>query len=176
MKKTIYEGKKIRLTVADVVLPNGRSVERELVEHPGAVVILPLFDDGRVLFEDHYRASIDGRILELPAGTLEPGEEPIECARRELAEETGLEAQEVVHLATFYTSPGVLTEKMHAYLARGLSRGDDDLQDDEVMEPVEIPMDEALEMAAAGRLADAKTIATLFLARAFLAREGKARA
>lgn len=161
--------------MGEVVLPNGRSVQRELIEHPGAAVVMPLFDDGRVLFEDHYRASVGGNLLELPAGTLEPGEEPLECARRELAEETGLSAREIIHLATFYTSPGILTERMYCYLARGLSAGEENLEDDEVIEPVEIPLDEALEMAASGGLEDAKTIATLFLANAFLAREREAR-
>lgn len=157
--------------MGEVVLPNGRSVQRELIEHPGAAVVMPLFDDGRVLFEDHYRASVGGNLLELPAGTLEPGEEPLECARRELAEETGLSAREFIHLATFYSSPGILTERMYCYLARGLSAGEANLEDGEVIEPVEIPLDEALEMAASGGLEDAKTIATLFLADAFLKRE-----
>lgn len=170
-KELIFEGKKVRLSLAEVRLPNGRLVEREIVEHNGAAVILPLFDDGVVLLENHYRFGVDGYILELPAGTLDPGEDPAVCARRELAEETGLDAARLDHLATFYTSPGILTEAMHAFLARDLTRGEPRLEDDEVLEPVEIPFDEALRMVVDGRICDAKTIAALFLADAFLKRE-----
>lgn len=170
-KRVIYKGTKVTLTVTDLRLPGGRAVQRELVEHPGAVVVVPLFDDGMVLLEDHYRFAVGGNLLELPAGTLEPGEDPSRCAYRELAEETGLAAAEMIHLATFYTSPGILTEKMHAYLARGLVRGERNLEDDEIIEAVEIPFDKLLDMAASGQIRDSKTIATLFLTDAFLRRE-----
>ena len=103
--------------------------------------------------------------------TLDPGEDPLDCAFRELAEETGLKAGRMEHLATFYTSPGIVTEAMHSYLARDLEEGSAALEEDEVLVPVKIPFEEALSMAASGRLKDAKTIATLFLADAYLRRE-----
>jgi ADP-ribose pyrophosphatase len=167
-KETVFEGRKVRLVLADVTMPNGRTARRELVEHPGAVVVLPLFDDGKILLEDHYRFAVGGNLIEACAGTLEPGEDPAECARRELAEETGLVAGELTHLGDFYSSPGVLTELMHAYLARRLTRGPRKLEEDEVLEPLELPFDEAIDWAASGKIRDAKTIAVLFLAQRYL--------
>ncbi len=165
-RKTIFEGRKFRLTSGEVTLPDGSIANREIVEHPGAVVVLPLLTGGRALFEEHYRASVGEWLLELPAGTLEEGEDPADCARRELAEETGFEAGELVHLGSFYTSPGVMTERMHAYLATDLTAGAAKPEADEVMKIVEIPFEEALGMARIGKIEDAKTIVTLFLAEA----------
>lgn len=167
-KDLIFEGRKIRLVLAEEKLPSGRVMRREVVEHPGAVVVLPLFDNGNVLLEDHYRFAIGGNLIEAVAGTLGPGEDPAECAHRELAEETGLVAGELIHLGDFYSSPGVMTELMHSYLARRLERRQRQLEEDEVLEPVEVPLDEAVQWARTGRIKDAKTIATLFLALGFL--------
>jgi len=174
-REIIFKGRKVRLVLVDVKMPGGRVAPRELVEHPGAVVVLPLFDDGRVLLEDHYRFAVGGNLIEAPAGTLEPGEDPAECARRELAEETGLVAGELVHLGDFYSSPGVLTELMHAYLARRLTRGPRQLEEDELLEPLEITLDEAIDWTASGKIRDAKTIAVLFLARDYLRKPRSAR-
>ncbi len=170
-KELIFEGRKIRLSLAEIKLANGRVTRREIVEHPGAVVVLPLFENGNVMLEDHYRFAIDANLIEAPAGTLKPGEDPLECARRELAEETGLVASEYIHLGSFYASPGVMTEVMHAYLAKQIFRGERNLEEDEVLEPVEIPLDEAIRWVLSGRIADAKTISTLFLAKSFLDKE-----
>jgi ADP-ribose pyrophosphatase len=167
-KEVIFEGRKIKLTLADVELPNGRTARREIVEHPGAVVILPLFDDGKVLLEDHYRHTVGGNLIEAVAGTLDAKESPLECAHRELAEETGLTARRMTELGAFYSSPGVLTEVMHAYLAEGLTAGERHLEEDEVLEPIEVELDEALEWAVSGKIRDAKTIAILFLAKEHL--------
>ena len=172
-KETIFSGRKVRLSVADVEMPDGSVVSREIVEHPGAVVILPLFDDGTVLLEDHYRFIVAGNLIEAPAGTLDPGEDPCDCAHRELAEETGLVAGELIPLGAFYSSPGVMTEIMYAYLARRLTRGRPALESDEFLKPVEVPLEEALRWAASGRIKGAKTIAALFLASLYLEnREG----
>lgn len=170
-KELIYRGRKVDFYVADVTMPSGKVVRREIVEHPGAVVVVPLLDDGSVVLEDHYRFVIGGDLLEVPAGTLDPGEEPLAAAARELAEETGLAAKEMISLGAFYSSPGVMNELMYAYLARGLSRGERKLEEDEALSTVEMPFEKALELAATGGIRDAKTIATLYLAREFLERE-----
>ena len=170
-KELIFEGRKIKLFLVEERLPNGRSAKREVVEHPGAVVVLPVFDDGRVLLEDHYRFAVGGNLIEAVAGTLEPGEDPGECAKRELLEETGYTASEWVHLGSFYSSPGVMTELMHAFLAQKLTRGERRLEDDEILEPLEVPLEEALNWARTGKIRDAKTISTLFLALGHLGRK-----
>jgi ADP-ribose pyrophosphatase len=170
-KELIHKGRKLDFYLVEVEMPSGKVVRRELVEQPGAVVILPLLDNGNVVLEDHYRFAIDGNLLEAPAGTLEPGEEPLKAAHRELAEETGLVAREMIELGRFYTRPGVSSEFMYAYLARGLSKGEQNLEDDEALVTLEMPFEDALARAAAGGIPDAKTIATLFLAREFLASE-----
>lgn len=174
-RKLVFEGRKISLFLAEGTLPNGRTVRREVIEHPGAAVILPLFGDGTVLLLDHYRFAIGGNLIEAVAGTLSPGEDPAECARRELAEETGLVAASMTPLGSFYSSPGVMTEVMHAYLATDLTRGQRRLEEDELLEPVELPFEEALAWASSGKIRDGKTIATLFLAKAYLDAEGRGR-
>lgn len=170
-RRLIFEGKKVRLAVEEVELPGGRRVEREIVEHPGACVVLPMRENGAVVLESHYRFTIGQWLLEAPAGTLERGEDPAAAAARELAEETGLAAREIVPLGRFYSSPGVMTELMYAYLARGLESRPDALEEDEVLTVVEMPFEEALAKAADGGIRDAKTIATLFLAKSYLDRE-----
>jgi ADP-ribose pyrophosphatase len=172
-KELIFKGRKVNLYVADVETGSGRVAKREIVEHPGAVVVLPLLENGSVVLEDHYRFAVEERLLEAPAGTLDPGEDPFEAAARELLEETGLTAKEMVKLGEFYSSPGVMTELMHAYLARELTRGEKHLEEDEDLETVEMPLEQALEYAANGRIKDAKTIATLFLAKDFIENESK---
>jgi ADP-ribose pyrophosphatase len=173
-KTLVFEGRKVSVFKADVKMPSGKTVSREIVAHRGAVAILPLLQDGKVVLEDHYRFVIATELLEVPAGTLDEGEDPAAAARRELEEETGLVAGELIPLGSFYTSPGVLSELMYAYLARHLVRGRRALEDDETIDIVEVPLDEAVQYALSGRIRDAKTIATLFLAQDFLKRESQA--
>jgi ADP-ribose pyrophosphatase len=119
---------------------------------------LPRLDDGRVVLIRNYRVAVDRRVIELPAGTLEPGEDPIAAAHRELAEETGYRARSMDLLASFLSSPGILDERMHLYLATGLEPGETDLQDDERIEPLVLPWEEAVAMARDRRIEDAKTL------------------
>jgi len=172
-KELIFKGRKVSFYVADVKTRSGKVAKREVVDHPGAVVILPLLDDSSVVLEEHYRFAIDKTLLEAVAGTLDPGEDPGEAAARELLEETGLKAEQWTKLGEFYSSPGVMTELMHVYLARHISRGERHLEEDEELETVEMPLDQALEYAANGRIRDAKTIAALFLAREFIEKKAE---
>jgi ADP-ribose pyrophosphatase len=132
--------------------------QREVIRHPGAVAILPLLDDGRVCLVRNRRLSVDEELIELPAGTLEPGEDPQATALRELAEETGYQAEVIRQIHTFFLSPGILDERMHLFLAQGLRPGKTHLQPDEEIQNLLVPWDEAVQMALDGRIHDAKSL------------------
>ena len=136
---------------------------REIVRHPGAVVVLPLLDDGRVCLIRNFRISVNQTLIELPAGTLEPGEEPRANAERELIEETGFRATRLEKLHAFYLSPGILDERMHLFLATGLTAGATALESGEEIENLIVPWNEAMQMAVDGRIQDAKSIVGLLL-------------
>lgn len=140
----------------------------QVVRHPGGVGVLPLHDDGTVTLIRQLRPSVDATLLEIPAGRLDPGEEPAACGLRELAEETGLAAARLDPLGVILTSPGVFDEAIHIYLATGLIQGEDDPEQYEEIEAVRMPLDEALAMAADGRIRDSKTVIALFRAKARL--------
>ncbi len=146
---------------------DGRPHVRQIIRHPGAVVVLPRLDDGRVVLIRNHRAAVGRRLLELPAGTLESGEDPVSAAHRELAEETGYRARFMHWLTSFFASPGILDEKMHLYLATGLEPGPTDLQPDERIEPVVLPWNEALALARDRQIEDAKTLIGLFFVEMF---------
>jgi ADP-ribose pyrophosphatase len=152
-------GKRFRLARVEAVA-GGRRVVRDVLLHPGAVAVLAV-ENGRVLLERQYRVPVGGWIYEIPAGTIEPGEEPAETARRELREETGYEAEKLTHLMTIYPSPGVSTERIHIYLAEGLRMVGASPEPDEVIETLWVPLEEAVEMVRRGEIADAKTVAAL---------------
>ncbi len=165
----VFSGRVVKLRVDDVRLePEGRMARREVVEHPGAVALVSLTADGRVVLVRQYRYAAGRELLEIPAGTIEPGEDPETCARRELEEETGRRARSLEHLASLYSSPGFCSEQIHIYLARledgpgGNPRPDDD----ERLTLELLPLEEALALATGGRLADAKSVAGLALAAA----------
>jgi ADP-ribose pyrophosphatase len=158
----------VTLNVETVTLPNGAVVELEIIRHPGAVAVVPLKDDGAVLLIRQYRHATGGFIFELPAGKLDPGEEPRQCAARELEEEIGQRASSVTPLLTFYTTPGFTDEVIHLFLATGLTPGTQDLDHDEVLEVVEMSLDEAIQRIAEGTIRDGKTI--VGLQAAYLAR------
>jgi ADP-ribose pyrophosphatase len=146
---------------------DGRGHARQVIRHPGAAVVLPVLDDGRVVLIRNYRIAVEETLVELPAGTLDPGEEPVETARRELAEETGYHARRMELLAAFYSSPGILDERMHLFLATGLSPGAPDLQGGEQIELLVVPWREAMEMVRSGAIRDAKTLGGLLYYDAF---------
>ncbi len=136
----------------------------QVVRHPGGVAVLPLHPDGTVTLIRQLRPAVDAVMLELPAGRLDRGEDPAACGLRELAEETGLAAERLHSLGFIYPSPGVFDEKIHLYLATGLTQGDADPEAYEEIECVRLPLAEAVQMARDGRIGDGKTIAALFRA------------
>lgn len=144
--------------------------EREIVLHRGSAVIVPLFDDKKVALVRQYRHAAGKEMLELPAGTLEHNEEPLFGAIRELEEEIGVRAAEVVKLSEFYVSPGFLNEKMHLFLATGLSEVGQKLESDEILEIERIPLDALLSMVMSGEIEDAKTIIGILLTQQSLSR------
>lgn len=169
-KQVIYRGKKIDLEVHH--LENDETAERvkrEVVVHPGAVVVLPLLDAQRILLIRNRRYAVGQILLELPAGTLEKGEDPMNCAGRELLEETGYLAQRLKLVGTFFSSPGVMTEKMYAYAAYDLQERTQALEEGEDIELAPVQLAEAVEMIRDGRIQDAKTIATLLMYERFVA-------
>lgn len=156
---TLYRGKIISLQVDEVTLPNGKTSKRELIKHPGAVAVIPMKDDGKLIMVEQYRKALERAIVEIPAGKLEPGEEPARTARRELEEETGYQCQELNHLISFYTSPGFADEIVHVYVAKGLTKLESPLStdEDEFVKILEVTLEEAQQLIKEKRIYDAKT-------------------
>lgn len=169
----LFQGRRFRVERAVQVSCDGVEHVREVVRHPGAVVILPLLDDGRVCFVRNYRVAVGERLVELPAGTLEPGEEPRVTAERELAEETGYRAGMMEHLLTFCMSPGILDETMHLYVAKELRAGPMALEAGEEIEPMLCTWEEAMEMVRRGDIRDAKTLVGLLYYRDSVTCQGR---
>ena len=159
----VFEGRVLRVTV-DTISEGELTYQREVVRHFGSAVIIPVFEDGTVMLVKQYRHPAVRYLLEAPAGTLGDGERPEVGAARELQEELGLKAERLEKLSEFFVSPGFLEEKMHVYLAMGLTEGKQFLDEDEVLEIVRLPIAEALEMITSGEIQDAKTIIGLMLA------------
>jgi len=159
--KTLYRGRLIDLRLDEVLLSSGRKVRREIVVHPGASAILPIMESGKVLMVRQYRHPVGGVLLEIPAGTLKPGEDPMACAARELEEETGYRAEKLIHLITIYPAPGYSSEVLHIYLARGLKRGIRAPEVDEEISVIEMTFDQILDGIRDGKIRDSKTIAAI---------------
>jgi ADP-ribose pyrophosphatase len=159
----IYRGRVINVRVDEIEIANGRDVRREVVEHPGAVVIVPVDAEGRIHWVRQYRYAAERTLLELPAGTIEAGEEPLACAQREIQEETGHSAASWTLLGRFFTAPGFCTEYMHAFAATGLSTAEAHPDEDEDIEVVTLSLEESLARIESGEVEDAKSIAALFL-------------
>jgi ADP-ribose pyrophosphatase len=165
--QTIYEGKIISLRLEEVELPDGNRAKRELVQHPGAVALIPITNEGKIILVKQYRKSLNRTLIEIPAGRIEVGEDPKITALRELEEETGYGAREVTYIQSFATSPGFADEIIHLYLAENLyeienpAAGDED----EFIELLEATIDEAEQMVAAGDIYDAKTAFAVIYAK-----------
>lgn len=163
--RQVYSGRVLGLRVDTVELPSGKRTQREIVEHKGCAIIIPVDDEGNVLLVRQYRKAVERELLELPAGGLDPGESPEQCAARELEEETGFRAEKIEPLGGFYSSPGFSTEYMHLFLATGLTSAPAGPRpDDENIEVVRIPIADAPRLIASGEICDAKSVAGLLLA------------
>lgn len=161
MSKNIYKGKVVTLNLETVTLPNGTTVELEIVRHPGAAAIVPMKDPGTVVLVRQFRLAAGGFIYEIPAGKLHPGEDPRDCAAREIEEEIGYRAETIERLETFFTAPGFCDEVMHLFEATGLIKTRQRLDHDEVLDVVEMPLADAIARIRDGTIRDAKTIVGL---------------
>jgi ADP-ribose pyrophosphatase len=164
-RRLIHKGRKFDFELVSVRTPRGATLEREVVRHPGAVVVVGTLEPDNVVLIRNHRIAIGRSLLECPAGTLEPPEPPETCARRELVEETGYQAATIEPLGWFYTTPGLTDEKMHAFLARGLRPVGQHLEEDEHITVQLVPVKTAMEMIDRGELTDAKSMLALLLAR-----------
>ena len=165
----LYDGKVVTLYKDTVELPDGNSAIREYVKHIGAVCVVPVTDDGEVILERQFRYAVGEILVEIPAGKLDfPGENLEEAARRELREETGAEAEELIDLGDYYGSPAIMGERIRMFLARGLTFTGQELDDDEFLETFRMPLDEAVAKIMAGEIPDGKTQAGILRAAMML--------
>jgi ADP-ribose pyrophosphatase len=157
----IYAGRVVTLRVVDLALADGRLVKREIVEHAPGAAVVAVDADGQVLLVRQFRPAVGASVLELPAGIVDPGETPRECARRELEEETGFTADSIEPLATFYSSPGFCSEVLFVFGASGLREGQRANDEEEELELVRVPLEEAIERVLHREISDAKTVTGL---------------
>lgn len=172
--ETIAEGGMLLVKRDQVKVPSGATSQREYVIHPGAVVVVPVLGNGNLLLERQFRYPLGRVFIELPAGKIDAGEPPLETGRRELLEETGYSAQEWVYLGLQHPCIGYSNEVIHIYLARGLSSGEHNRDEDEALQLFEASLEQCLKMIQAGELTDGKTIVALFRAEKFLSGEWSA--
>lgn len=160
----VYKGRAFDVRSDRVRLPNGAETTLDIVEHSGAVTIVPIDEQNRLWFVRQYRHAAGLILLEFPAGTLEAEEDPAYCAAREIREEIGMAASQLEKIGSFYLAPGYSSEFMHVYLARGLSPSPLQGDADEFLQVETIPLHKVIEMARHGKIQDGKTLAALFLA------------
>lgn len=161
--ETLYRGRVLTLKLDEIIEPGGIQARRELVVHPGSVVVLPLLEDGRVVLVRQFRYAARQSLWELVAGSLEPRESVLAAARRELIEETGYRARALRRLVSFYPSPGFLTERMHLVQARGLTPGQAQLEADERIEVGQFTRAQLRRMVSSGIIQDGKTLVGLLM-------------
>lgn len=167
-----YQGRLLTVDVETVRAPDGSSLELEIIRHPGAAAVVPMLsdpdtEDPSILLLRQYRYAAGGVLWEIPAGVLEPGESPLDCARRELREETGAEAESLEFLTTILTTPGFTDEQIHLFVASGISAGEPAHGLDEFMEVVARPLSGVLEMIRDGEIRDGKSVAALLFVAGF---------
>jgi ADP-ribose pyrophosphatase len=172
--RRVYDGRIFNVDIDTVRFPDGSTGELEMVRHSGASAVVPFLgdpagEDPQILLLRQYRYAAEGYLYEVPAGRLDEGESPEECARRELAEETGCTAARVEPLTTIYTTPGFTDERIHLFMATGLSHGEHKRERDEFMEVETLTLSRALELVARGEIVDSKTVVSLLFAAGFRA-------
>lgn len=167
-RNEVYAGRIIRVRRDEVLLPGGGHGLREVVEHPGGVAVFAMDDEDRVIMVRQFRYPMGEVVLELPAGKLEPGEDPRDSGLRELAEETGLEPRTFLSMGCSYSSPGILAEKIHLYFAKDLVQGPVHPDDGEFLEVIRVPYDQLMDMVAQGEIKDGKTLAGILKASLLL--------
>ncbi|WIV10979.1 NUDIX hydrolase [Proteiniborus sp. MB09-C3] len=160
----IYEGKILSLRIDTVELPDKKYSKREIVEHPGAVAIVPITNEGEIVFVKQFRKATETVLLEIPAGKLEINEQPVECAIRELKEETGLYSENIEYILDYFSSPGFTNEKIHIFIASEVINGEATPEEDEYIDVVKINIDEAINMIKDGTIKDGKTIIGVYMA------------
>lgn len=169
--RNIFDGKVLHVRLDEISLPNGKTGIREYCHHNGAVCVIPLTDNGEVICVRQYRYAMREPLLEIPAGKLDtPDEDPTQAALRELREETGAICSSLTYLGEYYGSPAILDEKIHVYLAEGLTFGDTEFDEDEFIEIVRIPLNELVDMTLNGKIKDGKTQAAVLRAAMMLER------
>ena len=156
--RRVYRGHFLDVRCDEVRLPNGKTAQREYIVHPGAVMVIPMLDDGRLVVERQYRHPLSRVVLEFPAGKIDPGEDTLACAARELAEETGYRAAEWARAGILHNAIAYSTEGIEVWFARGLTMGERRLDDGEFLDVSSATLDELLAQAAGGELTDAKTL------------------
>lgn len=167
--ENIFDGKVLHVRRDDIELPNGVRSMREYVKHIGAVCVVPVTDDGKIILERQYRYAVGQTIIEIPAGKLDsPDEDLREAALRELREETGATPRELIDLGDYYGSPAILSERIRMFLAVGLSFGEQSFDEDELLEVFAVPLDDAVADVLAGKIPDGKTQAGILRAAAML--------
>lgn len=166
--KNIFDGKIIKVRVETVELPDGRTASREIVSHGGGVGVIAVDENNEALMVNQYRIAAREMLLEIPAGKLEKGEDPSECGKRELAEETGYEAEELTYLGAYYATPGYCEEKLYLYLARGLRFVGQRLDDGEFLNVQKYKLDDLCNMVAENKIKDAKTAVAILKAKMIL--------
>ena len=159
----IYKGKILNLRLDKVILPNGREAKREIIEHSGSVAILPLIGKDKFLLVQQYRKPVEKVLLEIPAGRIERGENLKECAKRELMEETGYQANDFKKLASVYLAPGYSSEIIHIFLARNLKKSKPNPDEDEFIKTVTLNKKEVLDKIIDNKIKDSKTIVSILL-------------
>ena len=161
--RLVYDGRAVRLRIDTVRMPSGRETTREIVEHADCVAIIAVDDEDNILLVNQFRKAVEKRLLEIPAGGIEPGEEPADCVRRELREETGFLPKKVERLGGFYSTPGYGTEYLHLYLATELIPSPLQAEDSESIKLVRVPLSEIPSLITSGSICDAKSIAGLLM-------------
>ncbi len=165
----IFDGVAIHLYRDEILLPNGNKGVREVIRHPGAVCVLPITENGEIIFVNQFRYALNKVTLEVPAGKLEKGEDPMEAALRELSEETGITANKIEPLGALYTTPALIDEIIYMYIATDLKEGKQHLDEDEFVNTIRIPLEKAVKMVMNGEIKDSKTQLMILKAEKYIA-------